>query len=80
MSLRPYTKMQNKKAKLEGGGTQQRIINNTSLLFPVRDGKFHTFHKSVVDWLTAGKGKDGGDAKKAKSNQFTVRRCRLTSG
>ena len=31
---------------------QSAALKATSLLFPVRDGKFHVFHKTVVDWLT----------------------------
>ena len=32
---------------------QARVLEATGLLFPVRDGKFHVFHKTIVDWLTA---------------------------
>ena len=28
------------------------VLEATSLLFPVREGLFHVFHKTVVDWLT----------------------------
>jgi hypothetical protein len=31
---------------------QERVLEATALLFPVRDGKFHVFHKTAVDWLT----------------------------
>jgi hypothetical protein len=30
----------------------ERVREATALLFPERDGKFHVFHKTVVDWLT----------------------------
>jgi len=35
-----------------GGGQQERVLETTALLFPVREGKFHVFHKTIVDWLT----------------------------
>ena len=41
---------------------QQRILEATALLFPVRDGKFHVFHKTIVDWLT-GEITDGSSVK-----------------
>jgi hypothetical protein len=28
------------------------VLETTALLFPVRDGKVHVFHKTIVDWLT----------------------------
>ena len=34
------------------GGQQERVLETTALLFPVRDGKVHVFHKTIVDWLT----------------------------
>ena len=33
-------------------GQQERVLETTALLFPVRDDKFHVFHKTIVDWLT----------------------------
>ena len=33
-------------------GQQERVLETTALLFPVRDGKVHVFHKTIVDWLT----------------------------
>ncbi|MGA1354740.1 MAG: hypothetical protein ACO32I_08230 [Candidatus Limnocylindrus sp.] len=35
---------------------QERVLELTALLFPVRDGQFHVFHKTVVDWLTGERG------------------------
>ena len=32
-----------------------RARADTALLFPVREGRFHVLHKSVVDWLTSGR-------------------------
>ena len=29
-----------------------QVLDQTGLLFPVREGTFHIFHKSVADWLT----------------------------
>jgi hypothetical protein len=31
---------------------RMRVLDQTGLLFPVREGTFHVFHKSVADWLT----------------------------
>ena len=33
-------------------GQQERVLETTALLFPVRDDKVHVFHKTIVDWLT----------------------------
>ncbi len=51
---------------------QQRILEATALLFPVRDGKFHVFHKTIVDWLT-GEITDGSSVKE-RSEIFQVER------
>ena len=40
--------------KVVNGWTDQelaRVLSDLSLLFPVRDGKIHVLHKTVVDWL-----------------------------
>ena len=41
-------------AALLGWDDRQKggVIEKTALLFPERDGKFHVFHKTIVDWLT----------------------------
>jgi len=44
----------------------------TALLFPVREGKIHVFHKTIVDWLT-GEIADGGSVRE-RSEIFQVRR------
>ena len=33
---------------------RERVLEQTALLFPVRERTFHVFHKSVADWLTTG--------------------------
>ena len=51
---------------------QKRVLEATALLFPVRDGKFHVFHKTVVDWLT---GEITADSSlKSRSKVFHVER------
>ena len=36
-------------------GTEERLVRDTALLFPVKeDGCFHVLHKTVADWLTSG--------------------------
>ena len=51
---------------------QERVLEATALLFPVRDGKFHVFHKTAVDWLT---GEITADSSlKSRSNVFCVER------
>ena len=45
----------------------------TALLFPVREGKIHVFHKTIVDWLT-GEIADGSSVRE-RSEIFQVRRC-----
>jgi hypothetical protein len=51
---------------------QKRALEATALLFPVRDGKFHVFHKTAVDWLT---GEITADSSlKSQSNVFCVER------
>ena len=51
---------------------QERVLEATALLFPVRDGKFHVFHKTVVDWLT---GEITADSSlKSRSEVFRVER------
>ena len=51
---------------------QDRVLEATALLFPVRDGKFHVFHKTVVDWLT---GEITADSSlKSRSNDFCAER------
>ena len=51
---------------------QERALEATALLFPVRDGKFHVFHKTVVDWLT---GEITADSSlKSRSDVFRVER------
>ena len=51
---------------------KERALELTGLLFPVRDGKFHVFHKTVVDWLT-GEITEGSSLA-ARSADFEVRR------
>ena len=51
---------------------QERVLHSTALLFPIRDGKFHVFHKTVVDWLT-GEIEDGSSVA-ARSEEFKVER------
>jgi hypothetical protein len=51
---------------------QRRVIETTALLFPVRDGKFHVFHKTLVDWLT-GEITDGSSIR-GPSAEFKVQR------
>ena len=51
---------------------QERVLEATALLFPVRDGKFHVFHKTAVDWLT---GEITADSSlKSRSDVFHVER------
>ena len=51
---------------------QERVLEATGLLFPVRDGKFHVFHKTAVDWLT---GEITADSSlKSRSGVFRVER------
>ena len=51
---------------------QERVLEATALLFPVRDGKFHVFHKTAVDWLT---GEITADSSlKSRSDVFRVER------
>ena len=33
-------------------GDAERVLASTGSLFPLRDGKFCVFHKTIVDWLT----------------------------
>ena len=61
---------------------QERVLEATGLLFPVRDGKFHVFHKTAVDWLT---GEIAADSSlKSSSAVFRVERrdghARLATG
>ena len=55
------------------GATRERVLAQTSLLFPVRDGIFHVFHKTVVDWLTGDA--DVGSSLAASSTEFVVDRA-----
>ena len=56
---------------------QERVLEATALLFPVRDGKFHVFHKTAVDWLT---GEITADSSlKSRSDVFHVERRGGTS-
>ena len=32
--------------------TKTRVLNASALLFPVREGRFHVFHKTIVDYIT----------------------------
>jgi len=51
---------------------QQHVLETTALLFPVRDDKFHVFHKTAVDWLT---GEITADSSlKSRSDIFHVER------
>ena len=51
---------------------EERVLEATALLFPVRDGKFHVFHKTAVDWLT---GEIAADSSlKSGSTVFRVER------
>ena len=51
---------------------QERVLEATALLFPLRDGKFHVFHKTAVDWLT---GEITADSSlKSRSEVFRVER------
>ena len=50
----------------------ERVREATALLFPERDGKFHVFHKTVVDWLTGEV--SNGSSVSAQSEEFNVRR------
>ena len=51
---------------------QERVLEATALLFPLRDGKFNVFHKTVVDWLT---GEITADSSlKSRSEVFRVER------
>jgi hypothetical protein len=51
---------------------QERVLEATALLFPVRDGKFHVFQKTAVDWLT---GEITADSSlKSRSDVFHVER------
>ena len=51
---------------------QERVLEATALLFPLRDGKFHVFHKTAVDWLT---GEITADSSlKSRSDVFCVER------
>ena len=52
--------------------TKTRVLEATALLFPVRDGKFHVFHKTIVDWLT-GEIAEGSSVRE-RSEQFQVQR------
>ena len=51
---------------------RERVLETTALLFPVRDGKFHVFHKTVIDWLT-GEITEGSSIR-APSAEFKVQR------
>ena len=51
---------------------QVRVLDLTALLFPLCDGKFHVFHKTVVDWLTGEIGE--GSSVSARSEDFVVDR------
>ena len=53
---------------------KERVLEATGLLFPVRDGKFHVFHKTVVDWLTGEIAK--GSSVKERSEEFAIERRR----
>ena len=53
-------------------GQQERVLETTALLFPVRDGKFHVFHKTIVDWLT-GEMTEGSSIREP-SAEFKVQR------
>ena len=52
---------------------QARVLKATALLFPVREDKFHVFHKTVVDWLT-GEIAEGSSVKE-RSEVFQVQRA-----
>ena len=52
-----------------------RVLDQTALLFPVREGCFTIFHKSVSDWLTGEV--DAGGSIKERSEHFAVERKEL---
>ena len=51
---------------------QERALELTALLFPVRDGLFHVFHKTIIDWLTGEIAE--GSSLAARSAEFRVER------
>ncbi|KAL1503550.1 hypothetical protein AB1Y20_012029 [Prymnesium parvum] len=51
---------------------QERVLELTALLFPVRDGLIHVFHKTVVDWITGDVSE--GSAIKTGASEFLVKR------
>ena len=53
---------------------KERILEATALVFPVRDGTFHVFHKTVVDWLTGDVAEDSSIQE--RSAEFQVERQR----
>ena len=61
-------------AALLGWDDRQKggVIETTALLFPERDGKFHVFHKTTVDWLT-GEITEGSSIRE-QSAEFKVQR------
>ena len=54
-----------------GDDAYAHVLDCTALLFPVRDGRFHVFHKTIVDWLT---GDVGGSITEA-SKEYAVDRA-----
>ena len=53
-------------------GEQERVLELTALLFPVRDGLLHVFHKTIIDWLT-GEITEGSSLM-ARSAEFAIER------
>ncbi|KAL1530872.1 hypothetical protein AB1Y20_001766 [Prymnesium parvum] len=51
---------------------QERVLELTALLFPVRDGLIHVFHKTVVDWITGDVSE--GSSIKTGASEFRVQR------
>ena len=54
-----------------------RVLASTALLFPVREGTFHVFHKSVIDWLMCEPSTDGSGTVPADAADFAVERMEL---
>ena len=50
----------------------KQVLEATALLFPVRDGNFYVFHKTIVDWLT-GEIAEGSSVQE-RSEEFAVER------
>ena len=63
-----------------GRSSQSAALEATSLLFPVREGKFHVFHKTVVDWLTGDIGEGGSVTRRSEIPGAQRRHAALAAG